>query len=154
MKSKQTYFQWQKGKKIYWIINLILSLLLGNVLPSNLKWISLILMFVCLFKVLEDYVIYLQVHDIQEEIESKKRKRERILFNTIVLLLLGFMSVEFLMTKFGAKKYYEVVEGSVIVKDSLTEGIIAYKGTAPGEIFFKWNISSIKEIKHKSDPVK
>ncbi len=67
----------------------------------------------------------------------------------IALMLFVFFTVDAVMINFGTKKYYEVKEKNSIVQDSLTEGLIAYRGTGAGVIFFKWNIISIKEIKNE-----
>ncbi len=67
----------------------------------------------------------------------------------IALVLFVFFTVDAVMINFGTKKYYEVKEKNSIVQDSLTEGLIAYRGKGSGEIFFKWNIKSIKEIKNE-----
>lgn len=72
-------------------------------------------------------------------------KIKKIVSVLVILLIFVFLTVDQLMMRFGTKKYYEVVEKKSIVKDSLTEGLIAYKGDAI--TFFKWNITSIKEIK-------
>lgn len=66
-----------------------------------------------------------------------------IIFLFIICCMFSFLDL--LITKFGEKKYYEIREKNIVVQDSLTKGILVYGNDRT--YFFKWNITSVKEIK-------
>lgn len=65
----------------------------------------------------------------------------------LLILVVGFATIDELMLKFGKKKFFQLETKNLIIQDSLSEGLIGYRGN--GITYFKWNITSLKEIDHK-----
>lgn len=73
---------------------------------------------------------------------------------TIKLIVISAFAILFLISlidlgirEFGTKKYYQLEEQGLIVKDSLTNGILSYGNSH--SFYFKWNVVSVKEIENK-----
>lgn len=62
----------------------------------------------------------------------------------ILSIILALSLIDFLITRYGEKKYYEVVQKNSLVRANLAKGILVYGDS--NIYFFKWQIDSIKEI--------
>lgn len=74
------------------------------------------------------------------------QKMLKRIFAIVVLIFLVLGTTDFIITRFGQKKYYKIQEKGATIKARLAKGILVY---GDDHIYiYKWNISSIEEIKN------